>query len=323
MAVERIIVDTDIGDDIDDALALAFALGSPELGLVGVTTVYGNTVARARIAAGVLAAAAAPGIPVFAGCGQPLAGSDCEQAPPEEDALPCQYAPELESLSFESRHAVDFIIDTVEASPQAITLVAIGPLTNIAAAIRRKPSIVGKLKRIVLMGGAYYFHFNEWNIRCDPEAASLVFGSGAAVRAVGLDVTKRCILDPLQLERLFSGGRDTELLRLLRRLIRDWQRSTGRSRPILHDALAVAAVFEQGLLEYRREAVQVELNGEWTRGMTFNRTDRDREEQLVERAERLAESSNVEVARCVNRDEFVEMFLDRLLREAERDERSE
>jgi purine nucleosidase len=304
----NLIIDTDIGDDIDDALAIAFALNSPELKLLGVTTVYGNTMVRAKIAKCLLNTAGFEHIQVFAGCDQPLKGSE------RLDSMktPCQYIEkEMGHLPVNPAHAVDYIIEVAMNSDQPLTLLAIGPLTNVAVALLKEPRLKEKLERIVIMGGAYYFHFVEWNIWLDPEAAHVVFQSGVPLTAVGLDVTKRCLMNDDQLSRL---QRNTELPlpKLLWQLIRQWQNVTNRTYPILHDALAVYSVFGTELLKLEQEAVAVELTGTHTRGMTLNRTDRDREEQLVQSAKEEADQSIVRVAKQVEYFQFIELFLDRV-----------
>ncbi|QHT59432.1 nucleoside hydrolase [Paenibacillus lycopersici] len=307
---EKIIIDTDIGDDIDDALAIAFALNSPEVEVVGLTTVFGDTGARARIAASLLRTAGRTGIPVYAGCMQPING------PVHPCGAPCQYiADAMDRIEIPGKHAVDYLIETVMGAEEPVTVLAIGPLTNLAAALLKEPRLRQKLNRIVIMGGAYYFHFIEWNIHCDPEAANIVFRSGIPMTAVGLDVTKRCLMNAEQLARLERA--ETPLARLLWRLIRQWQRDTGRTYPILHDALAAYGVFGETHLRFEREAVAVEMAGKHTRGMTFNLTDRDREEQLVQAAVRAAEGSAVMAAADVDSEAFIALFLDRLLKGAE------
>ncbi|QGQ98166.1 nucleoside hydrolase [Paenibacillus psychroresistens] len=305
---ENIIIDTDIGDDIDDALALAFALHSPEIHILGVTTVLGNTQARARIAVNLLQTAGFGQIPVYAGCGQPM------NQPVDETIIPCQYSEEtMGTLEISSVHAVDYLIDCIMNAPEAVTLVTIGPLTNVAVALLKEPRLKQKLKRIVMMGGAYYFHYVEWNIYCDPEAANIVFQSGIPIDAVGLDVTKQCLMNGEQLERL-KTELNSPLIRLLWQLIEQWQiNNKGRKYPILHDALAVYGIFGRELLQFEREAVSIELAGTATRGLTFNRTDRNREDQLIAGAEMQAERSVIQVAKAVDSQSFIDFFLNRLL----------
>lgn len=302
-----VILDTDIGDDIDDALALVFALRCEEIRLLGVTTVMGHTKEKAQMASSLLQAAGFPDIPVFAGCSEQLGQENRGMQ------FPCQYVEEImRQIPVNREHAVDFMIRTAMNAEEEITLLAIGPLTNIAVALMKEPELKKRIKRIVLMGGAYYFHFVEWNIYCDPEAANIVFQSGIPLTAVGLDVTKKCVMTDEHLERLQSGTGDP-VIGLLWKLIAQWQAKTGRRYPILHDALAVYAVFGQAYLQLEKEAVSVELSGRFTRGMTFNRTDRNREEQLVQQACGEAEQSVIHVARQVDQEAFLSFFLDRLL----------
>ncbi|SEB48843.1 purine nucleosidase/pyrimidine-specific ribonucleoside hydrolase [Paenibacillus sp. GP183] len=305
---ENIIIDTDIGDDIDDALALAFALNCPEVNILGVTTVFGNTKAKAKIATNLLDTAGFKQIPVYAGCGQPL------NQPIDETKLPCQYIKEtMGEIDLNPVNAVDFIIDSVMHSDDSLTLVTIGPLTNVAVALLKEPQLKQKLNKIVMMGGSYYFHYVEWNIQCDPEAAHIVFQSNIPVKAIGLDVTKQCLMNADQLKRLESE-KASPLVRLLWQLIRQWQIETkDRILPILHDALAVYGIFGGDLLRFEREAVYVELTGTVTRGLTFNRTDRNREDQLVRGAEELASRSVIQVAKEVKSEAFIDFFLERLL----------
>jgi purine nucleosidase len=261
---EKIIIDTDIGDDIDDALALALALNSPELEVVGVTTVYKNIRARARLARKLLLMAGREDIPVYAGLGQPLINRV------NEDEIPNHYLKEMDDTPFnEDMDGVDFIINTLMSSEGDISLVPVGPLTNIAMAIMKRPEIKSKIKNIVLMGGAYYFQYNEYNIQCDPEAARVVFQSGINIKAVGLDVTLKCQLTHEDIARIENQSED--LTRFLSSLISHW-RGKNDYLPILHDPLAVYAVFNDGLLEFSEEKIMVETKGEFTRGMTFNQT---------------------------------------------------
>jgi inosine-uridine nucleoside N-ribohydrolase len=220
-----IIFDTDIGSDIDDGLALALALQSPELDVRAVTTVSDDTVGRSRLAWKELGLYGRHDVPLATGASEALAGPAWTQSVPRQfevltaqDVLP----------PAARRRAADLIIDTLLASPQKLTLVPVGPLTNIALALKMEPRIEEKIERIVLMGGAFGLLRPEYNIQRDYLAASIVFGSGVPITAIGLDVTLRCKLEGADLDRLRAAG--NEASRFLVRLIYGRARSPTSTR---------------------------------------------------------------------------------------------
>lgn len=258
----KIIIDTDIGDDADDALAICLALKSKELEVLGITTVFRNTAARAQITVKLLKLMGREDIPVYAGIGHPLV------AEADVDAVPIQLLNGMETLEYQKdMDGVEFIKRSLQASQGEITLVTIGPLTNIAVLLRQYPGVKEKIKEIVMMGGAYYMHYNEWNILCDPEAADIVYSSGVPIRAIGLDVTTRCQVDD-ELVAMLSDSKKPET-ELLARLLMCYRENRGR-HTFLHDPMAVFAVYDKELLTYQREDIHVELQGKYTRGTTFN-----------------------------------------------------
>ena len=193
----KIILDTDIGDDADDALALCLALKSPELEVLGITTVFRNTTARAKIAVALLNMMGKNHIPVYAGIGKPLVAQVNTKEPP------IQLLENMKGLSYsDDMGAVEYLYHTLKYAEESVTLVAIGPLTNIAVLLLMYPEIISRVHEIVLMGGAFYMHYTEWNIFCDPEAAEIVFSSGIPIRAIGLDVTTCCQVDDALVEYL-------------------------------------------------------------------------------------------------------------------------
>jgi purine nucleosidase len=294
---EKIIIDTDIGDDIDDALAISFAVKSPEIDLIGVTTVWKDTAARARLSKRVLQMLGREDIPVYIGSRQPLIGKV------DDHEIPNQYSEDMDGISVNTeRDAVDYIIDTLMKSEGEISLVTIGALTNIALAIVKKPEIKNKIKRIVMMGGAYYFHYNEYNIECDPEAARIVFESGIQIKAVGLDVTLKCQLTQQDVERIEHPN--SEITQFLSDLIGRW-RSINNYLPILHDPLAVCAVFDKELLEFKEEKIVVETKGEFTRGATHNQTS-------YRWGNTNPVNSNIWTAKNVDHMKFTKLFMDRV-----------
>ncbi len=232
-----LIIDTDVGDDIDDALALGLALRCPELRLVGVTTVFRDAPRRALLAREVLDTFGAADVPVYAGCSEPIL--------PDWDAFPDgrQLGRQFEALDpaerwTEPRHAVDYLIQTARefgARSEKLTLVCIGALSNAALALRLAPDIIPHL-RIRAMGALWGRDEAEWNIRCDPEAAAVVLGSGADVTLVSFDVTEQVVLSDEQSAR-FSKSGDAGA-RFLGDLIRLWEH-----RVFLHDPLTVLTLF--------------------------------------------------------------------------------
>ena len=192
-AVEKVILDTDIGDDIDDAYALALLLSRPNIKVLGVTTAWGQTQERAELTVKLLHVMGYDHIPVYAGRrGTATIGRQYEWAKRTEanggsgkNALP----------SVQKDDAVTFLKRAIEKSPGEITLIAIGPLVNVGDLVTQHPEVKSKLKRIVIMGGAVHAGYDgtsapgaEWNIKCDPQAAKAVFSSGIPLTMAGLEV---------------------------------------------------------------------------------------------------------------------------------------
>ncbi|SEO61993.1 nucleoside hydrolase [Paenibacillus sp. OV219] len=293
----KIIIDTDIGDDIDDALAIAFALESPELEVIGITTVFKNVTARAKLAVNLLRMAGRADIPVFAGIGSPILNKvDVKE-------IPNQYAEEKDGhVDGFGTKAIDFIIDTVMSSDGDITIVPIGPLTNIAIAILKEPELKHKVKEIVMMGGCFYSHLSEWNIRCDPEAARVVFESGIPIKAVGLDVTVECVLTKEDVDRLLTSPKKSASY--LPEVLTRWQQVVTDHYPMMHDPLAICAIFDDNLLEWQQDDIVVETQGEFTRGATYNKS------ALYWRGD--ADKSVIRAAKKVDAEAFIKLYMDRV-----------
>jgi purine nucleosidase len=254
----RIILDTDIGDDTDDVLALAFALASPEIELIGITTVLGHVLERARIARYMLDLFGQPDIPVHAGLSVPLAGSI-----PAAEVPPPQYLPRMAQSEPQSHDAIGFMAQALRR--QRLTLVGIAPLTNIATLLLRHPDLTTQIDEIVLMGGAYYRHANEYNFVCDPEAAQIVFGAGVPVRVLGLDITSRT---GLSREFLLGLDRTDPRTGFLFEMCEIWFAQHGYT-PVLHDPLAVHAACGGGALTFQPETIRIETRGKHTRGFSY------------------------------------------------------
>ena len=266
-----IILDCDPG--IDDALAIAFAAGYPEIGLAGITTVAGN-VGLAKTTANALAVASFVGaadVPVTAGCAAPLLRPALDAGHVHgESGLGGAVLPASPWQAADG-HAIDFIIDRIAAAPGEITLVATGPLTNIALAVRREPRLPQWVRDFVIMGGSAgrgnVNHAAEYNMWADPEAASVVFGAGWTVRMIGLDVTLRARATAAvqELMREF-GALGSELLLPALGQYADSHDTTGE--PPVHDVCAVVSVAVPSVFTYRPASVQVETTGQLTSGMT-------------------------------------------------------
>ena len=200
--VQKVILDTDIGGDVDDAYALALLASLREAKVLGVTTVSGPTEQRAQLAAKLLMTFGRSEIPVYAGrrSDQPMNRQ-------------YEWARGFRSTSLKKVSAVEFLHNQIQRAPGEITLIAIGPLTNLGDLFMRYPEAARQLKRIVIMGGAIYVGYNskppgvpEHNIQCDPVSARAVFTSGAPLTMVGLDATAMMQLDEERQKQLFAFG---------------------------------------------------------------------------------------------------------------------
>jgi purine nucleosidase len=271
---KKIILDCDPG--VDDAMAIAFAVGSPDIDLVGLTTVAGNvgldkTTANALRLRDFLGAHA---VPVTAGAAAPLA-RPAITAESVHGADGLRGAPVPHSTGQpRPGHAADFIVETIMAAPGDITLAAVGPLTNIALALRREPGLAGSVRDFVIMGGSTtrgnVTPAAEFNIAADPDAAAEVFAAGWTVTMVGLDVTHQATAGAEVTSRLGGLGQlaETLLLPCLRRYTDGDPEATGTGETVVHDVCAVAYVAHPELLGCVPARIEIETEGRWTTGMT-------------------------------------------------------
>lgn len=264
----RILLDCDPG--IDDALAIALAAGHPEIELAGITTVSGNvsldlTTRNALKLCDFLGL----GCPVAAGAARPLTREAVRaEAVHGTAGLGHAHLPEPTGR-LDDRHAARFLIETIRQNPGELTLVAVGPMTNIALAVSLDPGIVDLVRDVVLMGGAAAVPGNitpaaEFNIGADPEAAKIVFDAGWAVTMVGLDATRQTPAESAQVEAMRSFGRLSDEL-LLPCLTFQGSEHGG---PYVHDACALAHVVSDAVLVLSPARVDVEVDGRFTAGMT-------------------------------------------------------
>jgi inosine-uridine nucleoside N-ribohydrolase len=301
-----VIIDCDPGHD--DAIALLLALASPEIELLGVTTVSGNQTLEKTTANAirVLDHVGRPDVPVAAGAPRPLvrerhaaAGVHGESGLDGPELPPPSRAPE-------AIHAIDWIAGTLERSPESVTLIPVGPLTNVALLLARYPGIETKLERIVLMGGAIgagnVTPAAEFNIWADPEAAHRVFQSGLDLTMVGLDVTHQALITPAHIERLAAAGRAGKLVADLYAFYAGYhRRSYGWDGAPVHDAVAVAHVIDGTLLTTRHCGVVVDTGPELSRGRTN-----------VDLRGDMGWIPNSHVAHGIDSDRFLELLVQRI-----------
>jgi purine nucleosidase len=253
-----VLIDTDIGDDIDDALALALALRSPEIDVQGVTTVFGDTQLRARLAAHVLRVFGREEIPVAAGQQMPLLLRHRPSGVPQAAILDtCTTSPELSPYS-----GPELIIQTAMAHHGNLTLFCLGPLTNVAIALIIEPRLFMAIRSIVVIGGTSGFPLPEWNVRSDAQAAKIVLASGVPVTLLGCNITMRCQFRESDIEKLhYEKSPQTHLLS---QLIAVWQRHRPRwhpKLPYLHDPLAIVALCAPELIHFEVMTARVFTRG--------------------------------------------------------------
>jgi purine nucleosidase len=273
----QVVIDCDTG--VDDAMALLYGLLAPEVEIVGLTCVWGNTWVETttRNTLRLLELVGRPDIPVAMGAGKPLLGPRWELGDGVHGAdgqgntnLP---PPTLQPVR---ESAAELLVRLAHERPGELTLVPTGPLTNVATAVLLDPAIAQLYRRVVLMGGAFLVPGNvaswaEANIWHDPEAAQIVFEAGWPITAVGLDVTHRTMLDASLIDRLRDSGTPAgvHLHRITQHYLDHYTVRRGRRECAMHDALALGIVADPSLvLQAPLVRVDVELTGTHTRGMT-------------------------------------------------------
>jgi purine nucleosidase len=315
--VKRILLDTDLamgapGSDIDDGFALALALADPDLSVELVTTVAGNTDVdtATRLSLALLERLGRADVPVARGSAAALprgiqhgapAGPESSSAPRTSGSLP--------------GHAAGHLVERVMADPGALTVVAIGPLTNVALALLLEPRLATSVDEIVVMGGVFLEHTNlagmpgEFNTWFDPVATSVVLNSGADLRFVGLDVTLQVRLTRAHADAMAAAG--GAFAPFAAASTHEWIDHVERANPgdprehgscAMHDPLAVAVVSRPDLVTWRSAHVQVETTSEVTRGVMVA-------DLLTSEHPPVA---NCDIATAVDSDVFISLFLDRL-----------
>jgi len=314
----RIVLDTDLGSDVDDALCLALALASPEIELVAVTHVSGDTRLRARITRRLLDLAGRADIPVYAGCEQSRSGANSFVWFGNEGKGILDTEPHAEAETIFHDHAVDAIIRLFGAATD-LELVAVGPLTNVAAALDRDPSLAGRIKQLTIMGGhirrveyggQVFPPIVDYNLCSDPAASQLVLGAGIPTRLVPTDVTMQVWMTAGELQQLETSSLD--LHRALARAVHLWTPimrqlfgATGAAMDedhvaFLHDPLAMACVYEQSFCTFEDLPIEpVVYDGIF---------------RTVEHARPTGATHQICCATAVDAPRFRAHFIDRLLR---------
>jgi len=302
MSTTPILLDCDPGHD--DAIALLLALASPEVELLGVTTVAGNQTLEKTTANAirVLEFSGHTDVQVAAGADRPLLREQYVAADVHGDTgLDGPDLPPPRSQPV-AQHAVDFLAERIRSSVRPVTLIPTGPLTNLALLLALHPD--ARPERIVLMGGAIaegnVTPAAEFNIWCDPEAAARVFASGLDVTMVGLDVTHKALFTQAHVGRL--AGRVGEMVAELLRFYGTFHRKVyGFEGSPIHDAVAVAHVLDSGLVEMLERNVEIDTESELCRGRT-----------VVDLWRRTTREPNAHVGVEIDSDGFLELLIERL-----------
>lgn len=308
MTPKRIIIDTDPG--IDDSLAILLALASPEIQLEGLTVVHGNSSMEqgAINALSILELAGASHVPVAEGCELPLVQPSL-LAPETHGNTGLGYAklpgPQGRPIA---QHGCDFLIEQIMSNPGEITLVAIGPLTNVALAIRQEPRIVGAVKELFIMGGALRHEGNttplaEFNTFVDPHAAHIVYHSGMPITLTPLDVTYQCVLLAEDVERIqeVASGIPPFIADATRFYMEFHDEYQGIQGCVINDPLTLALTFAPELCDYEEQYVDVDISGGVSMGKTF-----------ADFYKATGKPANMRVALGVRPRDFMDLFVERM-----------
>lgn len=260
----KVILDTDIGSDIDDAVALAYLLSQPRCDLLGITTVSADTVARAEMASAICQHVGRDDVPIHAGAGQAICTDMPQKDVPQAAAMkdwPCR-------KDFVAGSAVEFMRKTIRENPGEVTLLAIGPFTNVGLLLASDPQLAEMLGALVIMGGRFFNDDGsaadcdrEWNALNDPLATKILFGGGKQAKppqhvSFGIDVTMACQLAPEKVREKFTA----KILEPVRDFAEVWFKE--RDTLVFHDPLAAACIFHPDICTYVEGRVAVETQGE-------------------------------------------------------------
>lgn len=296
-----VILDTDIGTDVDDCLALALLVSSPELQLQAVTCVYGDTTLRSRMALKLLQLRGLTEIPVVAGATKPLISKRPIYWEGHEGQGLIENAADLQPTA---GFAPDFLVEQVMTRPGQIHIIAIGPLTNIALAIQKEPRFAANLAHLTIMGGVVRsidrldLPLAEHNIVCDPEAAKMVFESGAPITLVPLDLTTQVQVTEAGLKQIQTAG--SPFQRAVADQLARYPRFQKLGHTNLHDPLAVGVVIDPTFVSLQKVVVQTGTSNDPVPAQTLMRPPTTTEVASIQLATR------VDIAR------FESFFIDRV-----------
>ena len=300
--LKKVILDTDIGDDIDDSFALILLLESHKFNCLGVTTVFRNSLKRAKMAKQLIRSLGYD-IKVYRGIDDPLkqnidhliSKEIKEKEKYDEDGkyIFPQYDKSMENEKVEDENAVDFIIRMIHLYPHEVTLIPIGPLTNIASAIKKDPTIVPLIKEIRLMGAGLNLNFVERNIFCDPDAAKIVFSSNInKIVAVTINVTSLTSLREEEVNSLKNNN--SKAIKLVYEAMMKWFKHYEFSSPVMHDPLTVASLIDESIINTQLCHLDVDLSKD---GYTFINDNCP---------------NNVYVSTSLNKEKFFKLFKETL-----------
>jgi inosine-uridine nucleoside N-ribohydrolase len=287
---EKLLLDTDIGSDIDDSLCLSYLLCQEQCEILGITVVSGDSVNRSKLASVLLKAAGRDDIPIYPGVEQPLLITQKQPVAHQVKYL-SKYPHETK---FPEGQAIEFMRRTIRENPNEITLLAVGPLTNIAVLFAADPEIPKLLKRLVLMCGVFTYRYqddaclSEWNARCDPHATAIVYNAPVKnIISVGLDVTGQVVMEKDEILKRFKTG--------ILNVVLDFSGILDNTRNsiVFHDPLAATVIFKREICDFKRGNVEVEIANSRLEGLTYWKED---------------ENGKNDVAFSVNKEIFIDHF---------------
>lgn len=304
----KVIIDMDIGDDIDDAIAL-YAAMRQEFDIIGITTVFRNTMDRARQTKKLLQAYGNgyESVPVYVGYGTPLGMKEQSYR-----HIP-HYTPDLEQdiytpNSTDPEDAVDFLIDTCRTYGKDLTVIAIGPFTNLAKVIEKDAEALNLAARVAIMGGAFYKQYADWNVMCDVTAADRVFRNLRNLECMGADVTHLTEAEGALYDNLLNYQGEESGHVYLSQLCRLWRNDRPKAKLLLHDPLVIYYVAHGELCSMKDASVIVLTEGV-AKGMTFNVDAYGKRVMNLDAYAGFDETHKARVAAAVDRDAFNAMIL--------------